>query len=99
MTLFVLILALIWGGAWALFLEYVPLGRWLAAKRTWLTVVVGVGGDLGLLFILIPWETWLLVLGVVALSSIGVIGRALISEMREWHAVMEAQGGTETKRR
>lgn len=41
-----LVLAVIWGGIWAVTLQYVPLGRFLAARRTWLTVVVGVGGDL-----------------------------------------------------
>jgi len=95
MTVFVLVLAVIWGGVWALALEYVPFCRWIAVKRTWLSVVIGVGGDLALLAVVLDWDTWLLGVGVIAASSVGIIMRSLANEMREWHALMEASRGTQ----
>lgn len=99
MSYLVLILALIWGGVWALFLEYVPFGKWLAAKRVWMTVVIGIGVDLGILATALEWQTFWLVCGVIAASSIGVICRSLAHEMHEWHALMEQSRGAQTQRR
>lgn len=96
MVTFVLVLAAIWGVGWALFLEYVPLGRWLAARRTWLTVVIGVGVDLGLVALVLPFEYWWPVAAVVAVSSVGVIARSIVIEMREWAELMEQEYGEKT---
>lgn len=71
------ILALFWGISWALFLQFVPAGRWLAARRTWITVVVGVGVDLAILRMVLGFDAWLLVAGIFALSGVGVIARSL----------------------
>jgi len=49
MELFYYLLALVWGGIWAAFLQWTRPGWFLANKRTWLTVVVGVGVDLGII--------------------------------------------------
>lgn len=70
------LLALLWGIGWALMLQYHRLGRFLAAERTWITVVVGVGVDL-LIGINADWFT---ICGIVVLSSLGIIARSLINE-------------------
>jgi hypothetical protein len=74
------ILALIWGVIWALFLQMHPWGRWLAIKRTWLTVVIGIGIDLALLLLVLDIHTWSTVATIVAASSVGIIGRSLYNE-------------------
>lgn len=74
------ILALLWGALWALFLQLHPWGRWLALRRTWLTVVVGVGVDLALLLLILDAHTWATVVAIIAASSIGVIVRSLYNE-------------------
>ena len=79
----VLILAAVWGVVWALFLQYHPWGQWLAVRRTWLTVVAGVGVDLALLATVLDLATWLTVAGVIAASSIGIIARSIANERRE----------------
>ncbi len=78
-----LCLAFVWGVIWALFLQFHRYGRWLAVRRTWITVVVGVGVDLGLLLLLVDWATWAMVAGVVAASSVGIIVRSLVNEHSE----------------
>jgi hypothetical protein len=80
---FALLLALIWGVIWASFLQFVPLGRYLAIRRTWITVVVGVGADLLIALLVIPWPYWWPLAAVVALSALPIIVRSLINEYRE----------------
>ncbi len=74
------ILALIWGAIWALFLQLHPWGQWLAIKRTWLTVVIGVGVDMALLLLVLDIHTWTAVATVIAASSVGIIVRSLYNE-------------------
>lgn len=74
------ILALIWGAIWALFLQLHPWGQWLAIKRTWLTVVIGVGVDMALLLLVLDIHTWTAVATVIAASSVGIIARSLYNE-------------------
>lgn len=78
-----LCLAFVWGVIWALFLQFHRYGRWLAVRRTWITVVVGVGVDLALLALLLDPHTWVTVATVVAASSVGVIVRSLVNEHSE----------------
>ena len=78
-----LILALIWGVIWAAFLQFAPWGRWLAIRRTWITVVVGVGVDLLILAIVVDWHTWWKVAAIIAVSSVGIIVRSLANERAE----------------
>lgn len=73
-------LALIWGIIWAGFLQMHPWGRWLALRRTWLTVVVGIGVDMALLLLVLDIHTWSAVATVIAASSVGIIVRSLYNE-------------------
>ena len=77
------LLGVVWGGVWAMCLQFTRWGRWLAVRRTWLTVVVGVGVDLLILALALPLEAWLLVTAVLGASSIGVIVRSLANEHLE----------------
>lgn len=73
-------LALMWGIIWAGFLQMHPWGRWLALRRTWLTVVIGVGVDMALLLLVLDIHTWTAVATVIAASSVGIIVRSLYNE-------------------
>lgn len=81
--LFCGLLAIIWGVVWAGVLQLTPMGRFLAARRTWLSVVIGVAGVLAILLYAMPWEIWLRIVGAFGLSSLGIIGRSLYNELRE----------------
>jgi len=83
MVLFAGVLALFWGIFWAGFLQFVPLGRFLAKRRTWVTVVVGVGVDLGFGLLVVPFEYWWPMALVVALSGFGVVYRSLYNEQAQ----------------
>lgn len=85
---FWLLLALIWGGIWAVILQWTEIGQFIARKRTWFSVVIGVGGDLLILLALIPFDVWLLVVTVIALSSTGIITRSLFNEYNQNREVM-----------
>lgn len=76
-------LAIAWGIAWAYCLQFTQWGRWLAFKRTWITVVIGVGVDLIILLLVLPVRHVMRVLYIVALSSLGIIARSLHNELRE----------------
>lgn len=77
------LLAFVWGVVWAAFLQYHRYGQWLAIRRTWLTVVVGVGVDLALLLLVLDVHTVAMVAAVVAASSLGIITRSLANEHKE----------------
>jgi hypothetical protein len=68
--------ALLWGILWAVFLQYHRVGQYLADKRTWVTVVVGVGVDLAIAY----GADWMAVVFVFGASSLGIITRSLINE-------------------
>jgi hypothetical protein len=78
--LFALTLGAVWGVVWAVCLQFTAWGHWLAMRRTWLTVVIGVGGDLLILLLIVPFETWLIAATVIAVSAIGIIVRSLVNE-------------------
>ncbi len=94
MTFFAVILALFWGVLWAGFLQHSPAGRYLALRRTWVTVVVGVGVDLLILAMMIPLETWLLTCAVIAASSLGIIARSLYNEHQDERALEAFHGSS-----
>jgi Kef-type K+ transport system membrane component KefB len=73
----------VWGALWALFLQKHTFGQWLAMRRTWLTVVVGIGVDLLLLIAVLDWQAWVTVIAVIAASSVGILIRSWINEHRE----------------
>ena len=92
MVQFVLLLGAIWGVIIAVAIEYTALGRWIAERMTWLSVVAGVGGDL-LLLLLLADEAgrvlWWQVAAVIAVSSAGVIYRGLWQAHRYFAGLME----------
>jgi len=89
-----LVLAAVWGGIWAAFIQFVPIGRFLATKRTWITVVVGVGVDLLIAWLVVPWEIWWKVVLIVAVSSVPIIVRSLANEWGEWREVLNGTKDT-----
>jgi len=78
-----LILAVVWGTVWAMALQFTSWGRWLAVRRTWITVVVGVAGVGLIALLVIDFQSWLEFVAIMAASSLGVIIRSLINEFRE----------------
>jgi len=74
-------LAAIWGASYALFIQRTEMGRTLAKSTTWLSVVIGVGGDLLISLLIVPFKSWQRVAGVFALSSLGIIARSLVNEI------------------
>jgi len=73
-------LGFIWGLAWALIIEYVPLGQFLVRRRTWITVVIGVGGDMAIAWFALDFAAWSQMALIVGLSSIPVVMRSLLLE-------------------
>lgn len=65
------------------------MGQFLAQKRTWLTVVIGVGVDTLLLLPVIPKRAWVKLLAVLGLSSIPIILRSLINELTETNEAID----------
>lgn len=88
MGILALILALVWGVCWAAFIQFVPLGQFLANKRTWITVVIGVGVDLLIALLVVAWEPWLWMALIVAASSPPIIFRSLANEWGEWCEIL-----------
>lgn len=84
-----IVLALLWGGIWASFIEFTPLGRYLADKRTWITVVVGGGVDVVIMRLALDWDAILVVFLVILASSVGIITRSLINEWKEDRGVLD----------
>ena len=80
---FGLALGFIWGTLWVLFLQCTEAGQFLALRRTWITVVIGVGGDLLILLLFLDFTTWLMALAVFATSSISIITGSLVNELRD----------------
>lgn len=80
---FWLLLALIWGGIWAAILQWSGIGQFIARKRTWFSVVIGIGVDLLIMLAVIPFDVWVSVVSVIALSSVFIILRSLYNEHHE----------------
>jgi multidrug transporter EmrE-like cation transporter len=78
-----LLLAALWGVVWALFLQFNRWGRWLAVRRTWATVVIGVGVDVLLLALVLTPHQVVTVFAVFAASALGIIGRSFLNEHKE----------------
>lgn len=88
MVILACVLAGVWGVVWAAVLQFTRLGAFLAVKRTWLTVVIGVGMDLLILLLVVDWLEWLLVCAVVGCSSLGMVGRSLYNEAMETDEIL-----------
>jgi len=90
------LLAFIWGVAWAACLQFTAWGRFLANRRTWFTVVVGVGVDLLIVLWLLhniplddPLWVWVRICAVIGLSAIGIVFRSLVNEYLENQELMD----------
>lgn len=81
------VLALTWGFAWAAVLHFTRWGRWLAVRRTWITVVIGVGVNLLILWGVLERRQWWQVAEVMGFSAIGIILRSILQEYRNGAAV------------
>ena len=77
---FVVVGALVWGVLWAVFLQFTRIGRFLAVRMTWITVVGGVGGTLLVTLPAVPLNAWLIVVAAFGGASIPIIGRSLLNE-------------------
>lgn len=84
------LLAAIWGVMWALVLQTTMIGRFLAQRRTWLSVVIGVGVDVLILWWVLEPGAWTRVVTVIGLSSVGIVGRSLYNELHEEMATLRA---------
>ena len=87
------VLALVWGAVWAALLQFTGWGRFMAARRAWLAVAIGLGVDLLLLLVLMPVTLWLQVCAIIAASAIGIIVRSIANEWRDHQELMEAVDG------
>lgn len=83
-------LATTWGIAWALILQWTRIGRFLAIRRTWITVVIGIGIDLAIALAVVPLIWWTQIALIVLLSSIGIIIRSLINEHNDEQEELDA---------
>lgn len=86
MSLHLRSIALFWGFAWAACLQFTRWGRWLAVQRTWITVVVGMGVNMLILWRVLDRRAWWQVMEVLGLSAIGIILRSLMREYQETDA-------------
>lgn len=94
------VLALFWGMIWAILLQVTPIGRYLVRRRTWLTVVIGVGIDLFIILLIVPISVWLQIVAIFAASSITIIARSLWNEWQELdEQIAEAISGNAHKTR
>ena len=91
-----LVLGFIWGGILAGFLQFTPLGHFLYRKRTWLTVVMGVGVDLLIAWPVVERQSWWIFVGIIALSGVLIFARSLANEMGEWGELLEFNGHQDT---
>lgn len=89
MLAFAVFLALVWGCVWALFLQCHPLGQFLAIRRTWITVVIGVGGDLLIGLWVLELDQWLMMVAIITASSVGIVSRSLHNELIETRGVLD----------
>ncbi len=80
MSLLAFVLALIWGVFWSVFLQVHPLGQFLVIRRTWITVVIGVGVNLLIGLLVIAFQDWVVMVMIFVFSSMGIIGRSLWNE-------------------
>ncbi len=73
---------LAWGSLWAICLQHTHWGRKLAARRTWLTVLIGIGMTVILMWPILPLVALVKIGAAFVLSSIGIIARSLTNENR-----------------
>ena len=84
-----LILAVIWGALYALSLQRTRPGRFLAARLTWLSVVISNGVNIVLCRLFVSGEEGLLLVGVFALSGMPVIAHSLSNGLRDTQGILK----------
>ena len=87
-----IIVSLAWGIAWAATLQWWPLFRFLAQRRTWITVVIGVGVQVVIFRIVGPSIEWGQVLAGFVASGTPIAARSLANEAQEETALTEGFG-------
>lgn len=85
------VLALIWGFAFAWYLWQTDHGQWLFVRHTWVATSIGIGVDLLILFPLIPLYDWLVVVVVIALSSVGIVVASLATGHQADQRIIDGQ--------
>ena len=85
---FGILLGLAWGIAYAAFLQFTAIGRYIVERVTWLSVVIGVGADLMIAGLFIGWPIVLAVGAIIGASSIGIIARSLIHYQKDHDAFL-----------
>ncbi len=85
------ILAGFWGTAFAVWLQRTKAGAFIAARYTWLSVVIGVGVDMLIALIVIEAHIWVVLIGLFAASGTPIVIRSLLNEHRLQQEVIDAQ--------
>ncbi len=83
-----LILGAIWGVVYAWFLQTRPAGRFLAARYTWLTVVIGNGMCLLIARLVLGTTEWLTVCAIFTVAGLPIIARSLLNDQRDAQAIL-----------
>jgi hypothetical protein len=86
--LFGILLGLAWGIAYAAFLEFTAVGRYIVERVTWLSVIIGIGGDLLIAGPFVGWPVVLALGAIIGASSIGIIARSLIHYQKNHDAFL-----------
>lgn len=93
MLAFVLLASFIWGVCVACFMQFTTIGKFIAARLTWLIVAIGTGGDLLLLLLLMDSTgrvLWWQLVATIALSSIAVSARGILELVSYFGSMIDA---------
>jgi len=88
-----ILLELAWGALFALFLQHTRPGKYLAYRKSWLAVVIGVIGTEILSLPVTGTRAVLLSALAFSCSAIGIVARALVNE-RHLEEVLHAEKST-----
>ena len=95
MLAFTLLLAFVWGVGMAVFAQRTELGKWLSIHLTWFIVAAGMGGNLLIMLVLMDegWRvSWLELVGIIFVSSIGPAGGGIIESYHYFMKLLQANG-------
>ena len=90
-SVFAVVLAAFWGTAYAVWLQRTKSGAFIAARLTWLSVVIGCGLNLLIALIVLDGHVWLVLMAIFAASGSPIVIRSLINERRLQMDVINAQ--------
>jgi hypothetical protein len=92
-----IILGGIWGALWGLYKHLHPFGRYLATRRTWVSVTIGVAVTLLITLIILPVNLWVRVVIIFAAASAGPIITSLLDELNDEQAIRDVVDGTNSQ--